>query len=594
MAVSPFPFLRKPSGQNKASPATIDRHKLGHALVLDGLITDEQLAHALNLQSTFPEKRLGEILVEAKFVSQDQMHDTLDRLMSEMHLPPIPESAQPYVHLDAMTLHVLSGRLGHPAVQSWLDEAKRATGISIKVEECSVSDLESMRSTHSGNDAAEFSAIRRVRQVVFEGVNRKASDIHMTLTKADGRGGLNVQYRIDGSLEDGQEFPEAEGAQMFRAMFQGMAAVQDATVRDLESQNAIIVDQSLLRGPAGQNLGLSGIRLARAPLYSGMNLAARLLYTQSSEAYGDERLGRLGYSKQQLRVLHMLARRTVGMNPITGPTGSGKSTTLSQEIRTILDVREGVRIITIEDPIEYEFKHKNVWQYLIANANTDEDKSAAFAGALKTALRQDPDIIMVGEIRGLETAREAINAALTGHQVWTTLHVDDPFMIPQRLIAMGIDGYFLTDPKLLSSLIAQRLVKVMCPHCSVPWDGGPIPSIPDDEADHLRAWLPLAPFASGVRLRGSGCEHCHRGYTGRSVVAQVIPTDVNLLMQMIDQGPMRARTDYMARPDCELDMMTHGMLKVLDGQVDPRSLIEVLGPIEPPAERLRGLTADDI
>lgn len=573
---------------------SVDRHKLGHALVLDGVITDEQLAQALALQSAAPGKRLGEILVEQKLASNDQVHDTLDRLMTGMNLPSIPESAQPYVHLDAMTLHVMSGRLGHPAVQSWLDEVHRATGFSVKVEECSVADLEAMRGSKSGNDAAEFSAIRRVRQVIFEGVKQKASDIHMTLTKADGRGSLNVQYRVNGSLEDGTEFTETEGAQMVRAMFQGMAAVQDGTVRDLESQHAIIVDQSLLRGPNGKALGLSGIRLARAPLYSGVNLAARLLYTQSNEASGDERLERLGYSKKQLRVLNTLARRTVGINPITGPTGSGKSTTLSQEIMTILDVREGVRIITIEDPIEYEFKHKNVWQYLIANANTDEEKSAAFAGMLKTALRQDPDIIMVGEVRGLETAREAINAALTGHQVWTTLHVDDPFMIPQRLIAMGIDGYFLTDPKLLSSLIAQRLTKVLCPHCSAPWDGGKIPSIPDEEVDHLRAWASRAPFASGVRLRGPGCKLCNHGYKGRSVVAQVIPTDVNLLMQMIDQGPMRARTDYMARPDCELDMMTHGILKVLDGQVDPRSLIEVLGPIEPPAKGLRTLTTDDI
>ena len=541
-------------------------------------------------------KRLGEVLIQMDMASERDVNAALDKLMISAKLPAIPESIKPYVHFAHMTLYVLSGRIGQPAVQSWLDDARRMLGFALVVEDCSGDELENIRGHQGKNEAAELSAIRRVRQLVFDGVNRRASDIHMTLRQAEGRGGMKIQFRVNGSLEDGPEFTEAEGDQMLRAMFQGMAAVADAVTRDLEDQHAIIIDPAFLKGPANQNLGLSGIRLARAPLYSGINLAARLLYTQKSDVFGVDRLGRLGYSKRQLRVLQMLARRTEGINPITGPTGSGKSTTLSQEIMTILEVREGVRIITIEDPVEYEFKHPNVWQYRIANANTDEEKAAAFAGKLKTSLRQDPDIIMVGEIRGLETAKEAINAALTGHQVWTTLHVSDPFMIPQRLIAMGIDSFFLLDPKLLSSLIAQRLTKTLCPHCSTAWDGvSAIEHMPEEDLDNLKLWRRLAPFASGIRLRhATGCAHCDKGYKGRSVVAQVIPTDVDLLADMIQNGPMQARSTYAGRDDAELDMMTHGLLKVLDGRVDPRSITEVLGPLPAPLNDLRQLTPDDI
>lgn len=586
------PFRRPPLVHPPKIGPTVPR--LGDLLIQQGVLTPENLAIALREQHNKPGRLLGQILLDAKMVSPVQLQVALNEHMSRIELPPLPESVIPFAHLDALTLYILAGRIGQPAVQSWLDDARRKLGFHLQVEECTVTKLEELRGNQN-NDAADLSAIRRVRHIIAEAVNLHASDIHMTLREADGRGGLKVQFRVNGSIEPAHgEYTETEGAQMMRAMFQGMAAVADKQVVDTEDQHAIIVDPAFLKSLTGQALGIAGIRLARAPLYNGLNLAARLLYTQNSNAFGNERLGRLGYSKRQLNVMQMLARRTEGVNLITGPTGAGKSTTLAQEVQTILEVREGVRIITIEDPVEYEFKHPNVWQYRISNANTDDEKSEAFAGKLKTALRQDPDIIVVGEIRGLETAREAINAALTGHQVWTTLHVSDPFMIPQRLIGMGIDGFFLTDPKLLSSLIAQRLAKTLCPHCSVPWNGSAIEHLPEIDLHNLQAWMPMAPFASGVRLRGPGCPRCRSGYDGRTVIAQVIPTDVDLLLSMIEHGPMRARTDYMKRADKEADMMTHGVLKILQGQIDPRSLVEVLGPIEAPAQDLRQLTADDL
>jgi type II secretory ATPase GspE/PulE/Tfp pilus assembly ATPase PilB-like protein len=521
-------------------------------------------------------------------------------------------------------LYVLAGRHGQATVQSWVAEARRR-GAVIRVESCDMGTLAQIQSVSHSSDAANLSVVRNVRRIITAAVAEKASDIHMTLREREGgKGYMQVQFRVDGTVEDRMQFTETEGARMIRAMFQGMAAVADASYRETEDQHAVIVNPALLRNESGEDLGLSGIRLAKAPLYDGMNLAARLLYRMKHADAAQDLIGLLGYSKRQIKVLRKLARQTMGINPFTGPTGSGKSSTLANMIRTMLMIRAGNRIITIEDPVEFEFDSDFVWQYKIANANTDEEKSRAFSGKLKTSLRQDPDIIMLGEIRGLETAREAVNAAITGHQVWTTMHVSDPFMIVQRLVAMGIDGFYLQDPKMLSSLIAQRLIKVLCPYCSVPADrealiaGGLDP----EDWDNLMTWdselfpvsglrmkagtsagpacsLPTAPVdkvpSAPVSQGATCCPHCGgSGIKGRTVVAQVIPTDEDLLVDMVRNGPMVARKNYQARPDAEIPMEAHAVLKMLRGITDPRFVVEMLGPIPRRPADLRDLTEEDV
>jgi type II secretory ATPase GspE/PulE/Tfp pilus assembly ATPase PilB-like protein len=520
--------------------------------------------------------------------------ETLETVLAQHS---IPDAAKEYTALDGDCLYVLRGRQGQPVVQSWLAEMRRG-GFPLRVEECDMEALAQVRqSLVSASSESNLSAIRQVRRIVAQAAQEKASDIHFSLHGEPGKGYLSVQFRIRGTVEDRMQFPFAEGSQMIRAMFQGMAAVTDAAFRETEDQHAVIVSPALLRDESGKDLGLSGIRLARAPLYDGMNLAARLLYRLEKQDENVDLLERLGYSKRQRKNLYRLARQTMGINPFTGPTGSGKSTTLAQMMNTILRMRHGVRVITIEDPVEYVFPSDYVWQYLIANANTDEEKNRAFAGKLKTALRQDPDIIMVGEIRGLEVAKEAVNAAITGHQVWTTLHVSDPFMIIQRLVAMGIDGFYLQDPKMLSSLIAQRLVKTLCPHCAIPAQEGHLveQGVDREDWDNLKSWVTEDFRLDGVRLKGPGCGHCNgTGIKGRTVVSHVVPTDEDLLVTMVERGPMAARKSYLERPDAEVPMEAHAVLKVLTGQVDPRFVAEMLGPIERRPENLRALTLEDI
>ncbi len=586
--------------------------RLGKMLLEKKWITQEQLEAALLAQMRSPGKKLGEILIEKGFISALKLQSLLDAQMEDVGvangpvLPPLPADAAEYAVLDNRILYVLAGRQTQMALQSWVAEARRA-GLEVTVKTCDMTTLSELRSSTATASHATLPAIRATRRIIAQAVAEKASDVHLTLRrKEDGNGYLRVQFRVNGDVEDRYQLPQSEGEMMIRAMFQGMAAVADAQYQETEDQHAVIANPALLRDEAGNDLGLTGIRLARAPLHDGMNLAARLLYRMDKKEGEDDTVAlgqlirRLGYSQRQVNVLMRLAQSTMGINPFTGPTGSGKSSSLANMIITMLRVRHGVRIITIEDPVEFVFASDYVWQYRIANANTDEEKNRTFSGKLKTSLRQDPDIIMLGEIRGLETAKEAVNAAITGHQVWTTIHVSDPFMIVQRLVAMGIDGFYLQDPKMLSSLIAQRLVKTLCPHCAILATreamveaGG---AIAGDNWDALMTWVTPEFPAENIRMaHPDGCDHCnHKGNSGRTVVAQVIATDEDLLVQMVTEGPMRARKAYMAHPDAELHMEGHAVLKVLAGMVDPRSVVDALGPILPRPADLRPLTREDL
>ncbi|MHB8408965.1 MAG: GspE/PulE family protein [Acidiferrobacterales bacterium] len=607
MNVNPLAML---SARRTALERPQSRTRLGDMLIEMKLVTAAQLRKALDAQRSDPTRKLGAILVEQKALTEPDLARVLTSQRDPMNgqggnhsgsnegtaLPDLPATVRDIAVRDGRILYVATGRAGHPLIQSWLHDAKRQ-GCEITVEQTDLSSVANMRAIISAgvSSTKDLSAIRQFRRLLADAVAHGASDIHLTLTKPDSGGSyLDVQYRIKGDVVLRPQIPGAEGELIVGAVFQGMASVADATVQEQEDQNGIITNHAFLTGDDGKDLGLAGVRLAKSKLVHGIGVAARLLFHYKDN--GQDLLDQLGYSPRQNSILRRLVQATIGVNLFTGPTGSGKSTTLAAEIRNILRQRPGVRIITIEDPVEHEFGDPRVWQYHIANANSDEDKSRAFAGKLKAALREDPDIIMVGEVRGLETAREAINAAITGHQVWTTLHVSDPFMTPQRLIAMGLDGFFLTDPKLLSSLVAQRLVKTLCPHCARTLSGH------EDQLDpvllkHLSTWTDKSPFPdlSRVRIRGPGCAHCnHSGVRGRTVVAQVVPTDEKLLEDLVQHGSAYGRNAYMNRPDAEIDMMAHGVLKVLAGEIDPRAVGEALEPLIARPETLRPLTMEDV
>ena len=584
-------------------------HRLGRMLVAADLLTEEQLTEALKHQAQSEGKvRLGNVLQDMGFVTQDELRTIASDQADSMGIPPLPDSAASYAIRVGHVVYVIDGQQGSIALLSWQQQVRNRVGDLLEISACPLEEWQRIKREAAGerkNDLGKHKAVRRATALFDDATSRNASDIHLTLEKREnGEGGIIVQYRINGSLIRMPDMPLAHGEPMFRVLLQSMASGGDNDVNENVDQHAVISDPALLSGHSRQavQIALSGIRLARSPIMHGQCMALRLLYNHKSEARGTGRLTVLGYSARHLHTYAHLARLTSGINLFTGPTGSGKSTTLFAQVNAIVDTREGIRVITMEDPVENEFKHPNIWQYKF-NAKSDEEKARVFAGKLKTALREDPDLIMVVEIRGLEVAQEAINASITGHPVWSTLHVTDPFAVIPRLVGMGVDRFMLADPSMLSSITAQRLVKTVCPYCEPVMMKNPRDILPEREARALEEWAPLTPFGdlAKVRLQSSGrvdgteCPHCRgTGEGPRTVVAQVLPTDEDLLRDALEEGAAVARRKYMARDDCETGMMAHGILKVLSGRVDPRRLVDALGPLIPPARSHRKLTEDDL
>ncbi|MDA8095270.1 MAG: ATPase, T2SS/T4P/T4SS family [Betaproteobacteria bacterium] len=593
--------------------------RLGQMLIANDMITQEELDEAIKRQTQSRVKgRIGAILLDMGVVTQEELGTIASEQADSVGLPPMPDSASSYAVRIGHVVYVMAGQEGSSALLSWRQHVRHRVGDLIEVKTCDSEEWARLkREAATGerrSDLVKHKAVRRAKTMFLDAARRNASDIHLTLQKDDdGEGSVLVQYRLNGSLIRMPDMPLAHGEPMFRALFQSMATVKDANVMETDDQHAVISDHSLLSDSTRDNqVSLAGIRLARSPIVHGQCMALRLLYNHKSDAKGNDRLTTLGYSRRHLRTYAHLARLKMGINLLTGPTGSGKSTTLFAQINAIVDTRDGIRVITMEDPIEHEFNHPRIWQYRMANANSDEAKAALFEKKLKTALREDPDLVMVGEIRGLEVAQEAINASITGHPVWSTLHAADPFMIVPRLVGMGVDRFMLGDPSVLSSFTAQRLVKTVCPHCEQVLMGDPRAILPENEARALEAWAELSTFGSfsGVRLRGTGrvtgvdagpngdkniCPHCRgTGEGPRTVIAQVLLTDEELLRDALDEGAAVARRKYMAREDAEVGMMAHGCLKVLSGRIDPRDLVEALGPLTAPPQEHRKLTEDDL
>jgi general secretion pathway protein E len=232
------------------------------------------------------------------------------------------------------------------------------------------------------------------------------------------------------------------------------------------------------------------------------------------------RLDTLGFDTGVLTFIRDAAQMPYGLLLVTGPTGSGKTTTLYaalSEINTGLD-----KIVTIEDPIEYQLSG-------VLQIPVNEKKGLTFARGLRSILRHDPDKIMVGEIRDAETAQIAVQAALTGHQVFTTVHANNVFDVIGRFANMGVDSYSLVAA--LNGIVAQRLLRMNCPHCATAC------SVPDEIIRRSR--LATERFAAANFMRGQGCAHCRgTGYKGRRAIAETLPMSDTLRDQLVQRAPL--------------------------------------------------------
>jgi len=351
-------------------------------------------------------------------------------------------------------------------------------------------------------------AVKLVNSTLYDALKAGASDIHLESTA----GGLAVKYRVDGVLDHAASVGGIELAEHIISRLKVLAELDIAERR-------VPQDGSFRVESAGREIDL---RVSIMPSIHGEDAVIRILDKRAMiEAYGSLTLEALGFDAPSLATLRMLAQEAYGMLLVTGPTGSGKTTTLYAALTEIHNGRE--KIITIEDPVEYQLPG-------ILQIPVNEKKGLSFAKGLRSILRHDPDKIMVGEIRDRETAEIAVQSALTGHLVLTTVHANNVFDVFGRFTHMGIDPYAFVSA--LNGIWAQRLIRMNCPRCAVQY-------APDD-AELASAHLARADVHDYQFMRGLGCGDCRgTGYKGRRSIAEILTLNDEIRELIVDKQPIR-------------------------------------------------------
>ena len=352
-----------------------------------------------------------------------------------------------------------------------------------------------------------------------------ASDIHFEMQAEN----LRIRFRIDGRLFIMATMPCDIGT--YLNSYLKLIASLDITEKRIPQDGSILIKK--------QNLNL---RISTMPVFYGEKIVVRLL--------GNEQeilpLHKMGFLAENLSLFKNLIHSSSGIIAITGPVNSGKSTLLY----SVLDYlnKNDTNIVTIEDPIEMKLAGVNQTQI---NLKAGMD----FATALRAVLRQDPDILMVGEIRDFESAKEVIRASLTGHLVLTTLHTTNAMGVPARLIDMGINPSMLSISLLAST--AQRLIRVICPHCREEY----LPT-----SNSLESLVLENRFYQGMKLyRGKGCSHCHgSGYLGRIAIQEIMAVDDNV-KSLIARGDIDLKLKRLLQLNGMKMMLDDGIEKILQG-----------------------------
>lgn len=355
--------------------------------------------------------------------------------------------------------------------------------------------------------AEDAPVIRLLNAILLQAVKEKASDIHIEPYEKE----VDVRLRVDGILHKVLSPPKI---------------VQDALASRVKIMASLDIAEKRLPQDGRIRLLIGGrdidIRVSIVSTSFGERVVMRLLERKQ----GGIGLKRIGIDDADERSVEELLARTSGIVLVTGPTGSGKTTTLYGALNRIHT--EERNIITVEDPVEYQIKG-------IGQIQVNPRIGLTFASGLRSILRQDPDVIMVGEIRDLETAEIAIQASLTGHLVLSTLHTNDSASAITRLIDMGVEPFLVASS--LIAIIAQRLVRVICPHCKEMYE-------PLDAEKQYFETLKMRTDASGL-YRGRGCEKCrHSGYSGRSGIFEILYSDNNIRGMITGRMDSQAIKEY--------------------------------------------------
>lgn len=377
--------------------------------------------------------------------------------------------------------------------------------------------------------------VRFVDAILTDAVHRGASDLHFEPESSF----LRVRYRIDGKMVQVRSIHK-EYWSAISVRIKIMSAMNIAETR--KSQDGRINSEIL-----GRKIDF---RVSTQPTIHGENIVMRILDEKQSIIS----LDKLGFSNHSLKTITRLVQRPEGVIILTGPTGSGKTTTLYTILNHINSIDKN--IMTLEDPVEYHIP-------LIRQTNIRGDIGLDFASGIKTILRQDPDVILVGEIRDRETAITAIQAAMTGHQVYTSLHTNDALAAIPRLMNIGVPNYLMSGS--LIGIVAQRLARKLCNHCKKPYP-----------LDHTEKRL-LGPKYSNIEklYKAVGCEKCNGGYKGRIVICEILPFDREFDELVANESSRKELLQY-ALSHGFIPMVEDGIQKTIAGITDLKELMRVV------------------
>ncbi len=383
---------------------------------------------------------------------------------------------------------------------SALDQNGGSNGSAAQVTQDDVS-LDDMRTL-----ASQAPVVRLVNVLLLDALRASASDVHFE--SAGPRDGVRVRYRLDGVLHDVSLIGGAEAAAVISRV-KIMAGLNIAERRLPQDGRARV-------RLAERDIDL---RVASLPALHGESIVVRLL----DQGGRPRDLAELGMRAETRSVWEAVTGRTSGLVLVTGPTGSGKTTTLYSAIARLNS--PGVKLVTVEDPVEYQISG-------VVQMPVNRKAGLTFASALRSILRHDPDIIMVGETRDGETAAIAIQAALTGHLVFTTLHTNDAPSGVTRLVDMGIEPYLVSAT--VQAILAQRLVRKLCDKCAEPYSPN------ENELHVLETEHSQLPARSSHR-RAKGCEHCaNTGYSGRTGIYELLVLNDRLRQMIVERQSLDA------------------------------------------------------
>lgn len=388
-----------------------------------------------------------------------------------------------------------------------------------------------------------------------EAVRARASDIHIRISTT----GTKILFRVHSVLIPSRELDTETGKRLTSVIYQTLTEVKDTNFNENGRQDARISDKAVLPE------GVEGIRVATSPQASGSVMVLRLLY--------DDATTKLDLSAKTVKNLKAMTAMPTGINLISGPTGSGKSTTLQRTlIGAIRESNESINVITVEDPPEYPIP--GAIQTPVTSAVTEEERSVAFQQAIKTSMRLDPDVIMIGEMRDPPSAKLSIEAAMTGHQVWGSIHANSAIGILDRLIDLGVPPQFAYDPSIVSGLVSQRLLKLLC-SCKVPLLGRE----EHYDQESLERVIRMVPDIASVHVKGPGCELCnHTGTKGRVAVTESIITDEQFMSYLRQQNKIEAIKYWLNVKGGET-IIQDTVTKISEGLVDPFEAERVVGQL---------------